>query len=408
MTTELGPGAWCWFQDPRCVTNGEYTYAGWVEPEGAITVAQLDHRTRTWDLNRGIDTIDCDDHGSPAIHVREDGRVLFMYMEHNADQFRYRITQDPHDVTTLSPVESFEIPGGGGNYPQFVDTDDALYLFHRDVGKEDSRDWFVRTSEDDGRSWSDPTKIVTFDGGYSLYLRVSFDGNDRADIAVTPHPRPNDTSLFHGYFVPSDGNWYTSDGEHLDPPFRHDDLTRVWDVESEGRNAWIWDIRTNRGNPEILYTTIATDDVEDHRYQYSRYVDGKWQTTPIADTRKLVAKNTQIPEDHYSPGLYFDHQSPNDLFLAREAASKAGNSSDTRCGVELERWRISDDGKSVEIVEAITEASATNQFRPVSPVPQKVGDESPIEVVWMHDQDEDAYVFDRFTTSIRAAESDPT
>jgi len=403
MPTELGPGAWCWFQDPRCVTDGENTYAGWVEPQGEITVAQFDHQTREWELNRGIDAIDYDDHGSPAIHVREDGRVLFMYMEHNADEFRYRVTQDPHDVSALSPTESFEIPGGGGNYPQFVDTDDGLYLFHRDVGGGDSRDWFLRTSDDDGQSWSDQTKIVTFDGGYSLYMRVSFDGTDRADVAVTPHPRPNDTSLFHGYFVPSEDNWYTSDGDRLDPPFHYDEFTCVWDVESEGRDAWIWDIKTNRGNPEVLYTTVATDDVEDHRYQYSRYVDGEWQTTPVADTRQLVAKNTQSPEDHYSPGLYFDHQSPNDLFLARDPAGTDRDRSETRRGVELERWRVSEDGESVEVVEAVTEDSATNQFRPISPVPQQAGDESPVEVLWMHDQDEDIYVFDRFTTSIRAA-----
>jgi len=407
MSTELGPGAWCWFQDPRCVTDGEYTYAGWVEPEGEITISQFDHETREWELNRGIDVIDYDDHGSPAIHVREDGRVLFMYMEHNADRFRYRVTRDPHDITALSPVESFEIPGGGGNYPQFVDTDDALYLFHRDVGDEDSRDWFVRTSEDDGESWSDPSKVVTFDGGYSLYMRVSLDGNDRVDVAATPHPRPNDASLFHGYFVPSEGNWYTSDGERLDPPFYYEDLTCVWDVESEDRDAWIWDIRTNRDSPEVLYTTVATDDVEDHRYQYSRYADGEWRTTPVADTRQLVARATGGLEDHYSPGLYFDHQSSSDLFLARGSPETNTDESNTRRGVELERWRIGEDGERVEPVHAITEDSATNQFRPVSPVPREAGDESPIEVLWMHDQAEDTYVFNRFTTSIRAVESSP-
>lgn len=135
-------------------------------------------------------------------------------------------------------------------------------------------------------------------------------------------------------------------------------------------------------------------------------MDEEWQTTSIADTRQLVAENAHIPEDHYSPGLYFDDQSPTDLFLARGAAGTAGRSSETRRGVELERWRISDDGESAESVEAITEDSATNQFRPVSPAPRKAGDESPIEVVWMCDQDEDVYAFDRFTTSIRAAESD--
>jgi len=390
------------------VTDGDHTYAGWVEPGGEITVAGFDHRTRTWTLNRGIDAIDYDDHGSPAIHVREDGRVLFMYMEHNADRFRYRITRDPHDITALSPAESFEIPGGGGNYPQFVDTDDALYLFHRDIGEGDSRDWFIRTSEDDGRSWSDQTKFVTFDGDYSLYLRVSFDGRDRADVAVTPHPRPNDASLFHGYFVPSEDAWYTSDGERLDPPFRHDDLTCVWDADSESRDAWIWDVRTNHRGPEILYTTVTTDDVEDHRYQYSRRVDGEWRTTPIADTRQLVAKNRRIPEDHYSPGLYFDHGSPDHLFVARDAAGAAGGDRDTRRGVELERWRIDEAGEGVAFVEAITEDSETNQFRPVSPVPRNPDAESPIDVVWMHDQDGAVYVFDRFTTSIRAVESGPS
>lgn len=405
MTTTLGPGAWCWFQDPRCVTDGSYTYAGWVEPEGAITVAQYDHRDRTWELNRGLDTIDYDDHGSPAIHVRDDGRVLFMYMEHNADRFRYQVTRNPHDITAFSSTESFEIPGGGGNYPQFVDTNELLYLFHRDVGENGSRDWFLRTSADDGATWSDQTKIITFDGGYSLYLRVSFDGADRADVAVTPHPMHNEASLFHGYFVPSEGQWFTSDGGRLDPPFAYDALTCVWDAKSEGRDAWIWDVRTNERNPEILYTTIGTDDVDVHCYQYSRHVDRVWQTVPIADTRQLVAKSTGAPEDHYSPGVYFDHQTANELFVARDAAGKAGPNSDTRSGVELERWRISEAGDCVEFVDAITADSETNQFRPVSPVPREAGDDSPIKVLWMHDQDEDIYVFDRFTTSIRARES---
>lgn len=409
MPMELGRGAWCWFQDPRCVTDGDHTYAAWVEPEGEITIAQYDHQNRTWNLNRSIDTIDYDDHGSPAIHVRKDGRVIFMYMEHNADRFRYRLTRDPHDISELTSTFSFEIPGSGGNYPQFVDTEEQLYLFHRDVGQGDSRDWFLRTSEDEGQSWSDQRKIVSFDGGYSLYLRVSFDGDDRADIAVTPHPRENEmSSLFHGYFVPSKDEWYTSDGNRLEAPFRSDELTRVWDAETKQRDAWIWDIRTNHHTPEILYATIASENLADHRYHYSRFGDDGWRTIPIADTRNLGSETIDGGnENHYSPGLYFDHQSPDYLFLARDPPDKTTASDGTRRGVELERWQIDRDGASVSKVEAITDESRTNQFRPVSPIPREEGDESPIDVVWMHNQDRDIYIFNDFTTSIRADGSHP-
>jgi hypothetical protein len=407
MLENLGDGAWCWFQRPRCVTDGDHTYAGWVESGGDVTVAQFDHGRERWDLNRGIDTIDYDDHGSPAIHVRRDGRVLFMYMRHNDDTFRYRVTTDPQDVTSLGPVREFDIDGGGGNYPQFVDAGDdgPLYLFHRAVGTEGSRDWYYRTSDDDGRSWSDQSKVVEFSGGYSLYARFSVDGDGRTDVAFTPHPRPNDASLYHGYFDTTAGTWHDSHGTQLDPPFSVRDLTCVWDVAERGRDAWVWDVRTNDGVPEVLYATIATDDVTDHRYQHSRFRDGAWETTAVADTHQLVARNASIPEDHYSPGIQFDHQRPGDLLLSRNPNPRSRDEHDTRRGVELERWRIADDGEARR-VEALTADSETNQFRPVTPAPCEDGQSSPVEALWMHDQDGEVYEFDAFTTDIRAKRSE--
>jgi hypothetical protein len=404
MIDEHGSGAWCWFQHPRCVTDGEYTYAGWVEAGGAITLAQYDHERRQWVYNREIDTIDDDDHGSPALHVRSDGRVLVIYMEHNDDRFRYR-TSAPQDVTTLGAVDSFAIDGGGGNYPQFFDpaSEDRLYLFHRACGDGESRNWFYRHSTDEGRSWSEQREVIQFPGDYSLYARVSTDGRNRTDVAVTPHPRPNPAGLYHGYFDASSQQWHRSDGTRLSPPFTYTDLTCVWDVEARQRDAWIWDVRTNGETPVVLFTTIDQDDLQDHRYEYASFEDGAWEVHSIVETHQLVARNANIPEDHYSPGLVFDHQTPGDLLVSRSVGERSHPESDTRRGVELERWRVSEGEERFEPVEAITADSETNQFRPVTPVPSEPGVESPIEVLWMYDQDGQIYTFDDFTTAIRSS-----
>ena len=196
-------GAWCWFADPRAVSHeGEHrrTYAGWVNSEGDVEVAQYDHETGVVRITSVKDELQVDDHASPALLMRPDGRLMVFYSGHRGRWLIYRIASKAEDVTSWGKEYA---AGGhtsdatGYTYPNpamLADEGDRRYLFWRGAGYAP-----MFSVSQSGMTWTEPRALVG-GGGERPYLKLSSDGAGAIHFALTDDPFVVGMNIFNGIF----------------------------------------------------------------------------------------------------------------------------------------------------------------------------------------------------------------
>jgi hypothetical protein len=375
-----GDGAWSWFGDPRAVTfEGKRlrTYVGWVDSDGDIEVAAYDHKTGKVETTTLHDKLQCDDHASPAILIRPDGRILVFYSAHRGrwmmcrasarsediSEWRKETAPGPHasDVRGYTYPNAAELAGEGGR----------LYLFWRGPSY---RPGFT-VSDDGGRTWSAETILVD-NGDQRPYAKYESDGVATIHIAFTdanPEEGPS-TGVYYACY--RDGALWRADGSRIkdttDLPLLPSEADRVYDPASLGAAAWIWDIAIDRsGNPVIVYAVFKT--LTDHRYRYARWNGTTWEdheVTPAGSWFPKGAESFKQFSPYYSGGIALDHQDPSVVYLSRP----------TNGVFEIERWATTDVGATWE-TEAVTAGSARDNVRPCVPRGRAAGGP---ELLWMN------------------------
>ena len=129
----IGTGAWSYFGDPRAVYAGGRTFVGWTDTQGYVNVASL-RRNRVLEHQRLGPRLVVDDHDSPALYVRPDGRIMVFYSEHNGRAMYYRVSARRHSISRMSPPRTIGTNRrgwGGYTYPNPVRVDGALWLMFR-------------------------------------------------------------------------------------------------------------------------------------------------------------------------------------------------------------------------------------------------------------------------------------
>jgi hypothetical protein len=99
-------GGWCWFQDPRVVVVDNFVVIGSVANgrvdslrAGNVEAIVFDFETNESSVVTLHESLEANDHATPAFLVRPDGRLLVIYTMHNQENnFYYRISE-PHDPT---------------------------------------------------------------------------------------------------------------------------------------------------------------------------------------------------------------------------------------------------------------------------------------------------------------------
>ena len=106
MARTVGDGGWSWFGDPRAVFfagRHRRTYVGWVSRDGRVMVASFDHGSRHIErfvLRRGVSV---DDHHSPGLLMRADGRLTVFYTGPHREHMFYRRSSEAEDVRRWGP-----------------------------------------------------------------------------------------------------------------------------------------------------------------------------------------------------------------------------------------------------------------------------------------------------------------
>jgi hypothetical protein len=325
-------GAWCWYQDERAVMDRE---------GGALLVASVAAEEGAGGKNRAGDVdvssfvlstgrssrfvlhhhlLTQDDHNTPALLVRPDGRYLAAYTRHNSDKLTFwRVSVRPHDASEWQPERSFDWTRqlAAADAADNVTYSNLFYLSEEkrayDLVRAVNRDPSILVSTDLGDNWSFGGKLLTERrlGYVNGYTKYASDGISRIDFITTEHhPRDFDNSIYHGYL--QNGKLHRSDGAVV-----HDNvfdgggaaqtrLTRVfsagsvWNGETMS-HAWTMDLRVDgTGRPAGLFSCRANDrpgnsGFSDHRFFYARFDGTGWRVHQVA---KAGARLWPAEEDY--------------------------------------------------------------------------------------------------------------
>lgn len=358
-TDQFSPdGAWCWFQDPRAIHyqgTKNQTYMGWVDRQGNVRINSYNHSNKTMSPAVTLrSALQVDDHASPSILIRPDGRLMVFYSAHNGGIMYYRISTNPEDTSWWQNEQT--VPGSTWySYPnpiQLSGEANKIYLFWRD---ENLRPVFATTT--DSINWSAPATL--WDSGEQFaYMKVASNGVDRINFAFTnshPNNTPNN-NVYYAYY--QGGSFYKADGTLIKNlaglPLVPAEVDKVYDSVIGGSNGWIWDIALDgSGYPILVYANFPT--VNDHRYRYARWNGSTWLDYEITPAGGYIGLGL-IGEAYYSGGVTLDHENPNIVYLSREVS-----------GVfEVEKWTTATGGATWSS-QVITSGSSEDNLRPLVP-----------------------------------------
>lgn len=368
--TNLAPGSWCWFGDPRAVrVTGQFdeTFVGWIGWDGAITIAAFDPSfgvLRTHVIGRLFH----DDHGSPAIFVEPDERLTVFFSGHDGQTMYYRSTLRPEDISAWGPLQRVRsrLPGRlGFTYPNPVllpAEGNRLYLFWR--GAQWGQDYAIRSL--DG-SWSPARELISAPR-QRPYVKVASNGSNTIALAFTNgHPRERITSLYYAAYRA--GSLWHADGRRIirlaQAPIAPRRADLVYDGRARNISCWVWDVSFDAtGHPVIVYATFPTP--ANHVYWYARFNGRRWVSHFMTFAGPSISPTTI--EQQYSGGMTLDHSDPSVVYLSRKVGGH----------FRIERWHTPNGG--YRWLHSVVVAGGGDNVRPVVPRGQDGG---PMRLLWL-------------------------
>ncbi|MBN1600473.1 MAG: BNR-4 repeat-containing protein [Chitinispirillaceae bacterium] len=379
-------GAYCWYQDPRAIYHKgtrEKTFIGFIDNAGTVKVWSYDHvsdKTASSTLHTAFEK---DDHDSPSLFWRPDGRITAYYTRHGTDRYIFhRTTTNPEDISTWQTESSIVTPqtNNGTCYThefQLKNENNRIYLFTRNLGYSPT----LLHSDDDGMTWSKPRQVVTSaDRPYTKYVS---DGESRVHFAFTDgHPRDQPKNSIY-YMYMEQGKFYKASGALIKDTSTLPVKTgsayegdRIYNGSTRGK-AWIWDIALDSQKRPVMVFAVFPNN-NNHHYYYARWNGTQWFMKDMVNAGKWfpqTSSGTTEREPNYSPGISLDHSDPSIVYLSRFINNQC----------EIERWTTTDGGDTWTSI-AITKGSAKRNVRPIVAWPQPHGAKPPAKKIlfWMN------------------------
>lgn len=388
-------GAWCWFSDPRAIYAGKdgerKIVTGWVTKKGDIVAASLKLDSKEIKTKILYPELEVDDHNNPAFLELPNHEILTQYTWHSGKKgVIQNITNETGDVTTFGEPRVF-LPRTEdliekykretytyANPIKLAEEGDKIYSFGRWIGYKPN----MITSTDGGRTWSDPSVIVTsptLDTNNRPYVKYFSDGQSRIHIVFTDgHPAVEPmNSVYYCYY--ENGAFWKVNGEKIcgveELPFHPEDATVVYQATEEKGRSWIFDITADdKGFPVIVYSRYPRLKV--HDYYYSRWDGERWHD------HKIVYSGAWFPEDfhgktqrevNYSGGMVLDPMNPSVVYFSHVID-----------GVfEISKGETSDYGRRWKITP-VTRNSTSDNVRPFVPRYRNSKDKNII--LWMQNR----------------------
>jgi rhamnogalacturonyl hydrolase YesR len=325
-----GDGGWCWFSDPRAISEGDFIYSGWVSEDGSVIVGKYDrstHLSETFNLHPKFQK---DDHDNPALQILPDGRIAVYYTGHLSGPMIMRISRYPGDISLwdvekILPLSTPKDNGITYANPVYLSGENKYYLFWRGIDYEPTMS--VCKDLDNEVNWAKSRQLFkSREAGGEMtrpYTKVVSNGRDEIHFVFTDgHPRRWPANSLY-YMMYKGGKFYNAEGEQIGSidklPITKDKADVVYKATGETGRGWDWDIALDsKDRPVIVYTRMPAED--DHRYHYTRWDGTKWIDNKVADAGKWFPQTPRggnEPEPHYSAGIIIDHSNPDVLYLSK-------------------------------------------------------------------------------------------
>jgi hypothetical protein len=377
-------GGWCWFEDPRVVLDGGKLVAGCVangshDParKGDIDVVSYDLAAGTVARSTLHKNLQADDHDSPALLLRPDGRWLALYSMHGAEnRVYYRLSVRPHDATEWQPEKVFvPSPSTRVTYsnPHRLTSENGpegrIYNFFRGYDNTTKPSWMF--SDDLGENWTMGGLLIDFQARrkHRPYVKYADDGRGTIHFAFTEgHPMEFDTGIYHAVYRA--GQLCDSGGQSIrsltNGPIVPSEATRIF-AGNSNNIAWIHGLALDhQGRPRLVYTVQKkADDVpkgkagQDLRYHFARWDGAKWHDAEIA----YAGSTLYAGEDDYAGGICLHPDDPDTVFISANVNPATGK---TPGRFEIYRGHTCDQGATWTWTP-VTRDSQVDNLRPIVP-----------------------------------------
>jgi hypothetical protein len=363
---------WTWFNYPvafRHVDTKDCTYIGAnsLTPGQATAYQQiLQYNNTTGELNIGGPNsagTQKDDHNNPVCYVRSDGKILICYCSHGqSNKMWSSVSTNVEDVSLWGTVTELS-PGAADawvSYQQIHHLSSEgtgvgrIYRFYRQqVSGGSYVDWWYYTSDDEGDTWSGPTKVYS---GSVTYLRPYMvtcnNGVDRIDFLMCDDPpNINGKRLLHFYY---DGTWRKSDGTATTLPLDRDKATIVYTSVTD-MGVWVSCIELDASdNPHCLwYLQGHYPTGGDHDLYYIKWNGSAWDSeVKICDEGDGIG-DSQV-NDWYPGVATFDPEDLTTIWVAKEETK-----------YEIQKWETTDSGVTWAKTADLTTDSDFDNARPI-------------------------------------------
>ena len=375
-------GGWCWFEDPRVVVDAGNLVLGSVangshDParKGDIDVVSYDLAAGTLVRSTLHKNLQADDHDSPALLLRPDGRWLALYSMHGTEnRIYYRFSVRPHDATEWQPEQVF-VPSlstrvtysnplrlSRENVPE-----GRIYNFFRGYDNTAKPAWMF--SDDLGESWRMGGLLIDFQAARKQrpYVKYASDGRDTIHFAFTEgHPMEFNTGIYHavyraGQICDSEGRFIRSP---TNGPIVPSEATRIFAGNSNNM-AWIHELALdNQGRPRLVYTVQKNaagvpkgKAGQDLRYHFARWDGSKWHDAEIA----FAGSTLYTGEDDYAGGICLHPDDPDTVFISANVNPSTG---ELPGHFEIYRGHTRDEGATWKW-SPVTRDSQVDNLRPI-------------------------------------------
>jgi len=367
-------GGWSWFEDERAIVHAGTLVIGSVaagskhpDRSGDIEVTLYDLATGRKQLvelhHRLADGRDVyDDHNSPALLARPDGRVVAVYSKHGPEnRFYCRISKEPGAPRTWGPIREY-VPSASSRITysnlHWLGAENGgkgrLYNFFR--GLHNSYKPSYAWSDDGGESWQTGGVLIDVPGKFRHrpYVKYASGEPDTVHLFYTEgHPRDYDNSAYH--VVYRNGVLHRSDmtpirrlREGLKEPAEG---TRIF-AGGPDKVAWVSDIHLDSGGkPYVAYSVQVNSQGlppgkagDDLRYRYGRWNGQRWLDHEIA----YAGSRLYAGEDDYSGNIALDPHDPDTVYISTNAQPVNGrplvSNADAKRHYEIFRGTTRDGG----------------------------------------------------------------
>jgi len=285
-----------------------------------------------------------DDHNTPGLLVRPDGKYLAWYCGHNTERTNYWRN---FDGTNWSAEQRFDwntLPSGtdfNATYsnPHYLAAENRVYNL---VRENDHGSPNILISSDYGDTWSFAGQLMgtlTNVGYVSGYFKYCDNGVDRIDfIGTESHPRDTSTSMYHGYI--KNGQSFKSDGTLVDTNIFDQaaptilQFTKiftngtVWPPGQTNYRCWNDDVQIYPdGSVQALISTRINNDTggnddnisPNHAFFFCRYDGTNWNDTYLcrAGTKLYSSEADYVGLGSLSPN------DPNTIFISTKYDPRA-------------------------------------------------------------------------------------